>query len=94
MQFSFGIKKVFLWSFNFSKLTESASINVMLYFICVKMILQLVISTGGGVNGFTLDPSLGEFILTHPDIKASLLDLNVFPESPLLSVNSSLVAPF
>ncbi|MED6149179.1 Fructose-1,6-bisphosphatase, cytosolic [Stylosanthes scabra] len=29
----------------------------------------LVISTGNGVNGFTLDPSLGEFILTHPDIK-------------------------
>eukprot|EP00245_Coleochaete_scutata_P007244 TRINITY_DN22390_c0_g1_i1.p1 TRINITY_DN22390_c0_g1~~TRINITY_DN22390_c0_g1_i1.p1 ORF type:complete len:381 (-),score=64.93 TRINITY_DN22390_c0_g1_i1:688-1830(-) len=29
----------------------------------------LVISTGAGVNGFTLDPSLGEFILTHPDIK-------------------------
>ncbi|KAL9234168.1 hypothetical protein vseg_009067 [Gypsophila vaccaria] len=28
-----------------------------------------VLSTGGGVNGFTLDPSLGEFILTHPDIK-------------------------
>lgn len=30
---------------------------------------ELVISTGNGVNGFTLDPSLGEFILTHPDIK-------------------------
>lgn len=29
----------------------------------------LVLSTGRGVNGFTLDPSLGEFILTHPDIK-------------------------
>ncbi|PON83051.1 Fructose-1,6-bisphosphatase [Trema orientale] len=29
----------------------------------------LVLSTGGGVNGFTLDPSLGEFILTHPDVK-------------------------
>ncbi|XP_039022084.1 fructose-1,6-bisphosphatase, cytosolic-like [Hibiscus syriacus] len=29
----------------------------------------LVLSTGGGVNGFTLDPSLGQFILTHPDIK-------------------------
>ncbi|QCE08106.1 fructose-1 [Vigna unguiculata] len=28
-----------------------------------------VLSTGRGVNGFTLDPSLGEFILTHPDIK-------------------------
>ncbi|KAJ9567779.1 hypothetical protein OSB04_003745 [Centaurea solstitialis] len=29
----------------------------------------LVLSAGSGVNGFTLDPSLGEFILTHPDIK-------------------------
>ncbi|XP_075480366.1 fructose-1,6-bisphosphatase, cytosolic [Primulina tabacum] len=28
-----------------------------------------VLSTGTGVNGFTLDPSLGEFILTHPNIK-------------------------
>lgn len=31
--------------------------------------LQFVLSTGSGVNGFTLDPSLGEFILTHPNIK-------------------------
>ncbi|MQL93082.1 hypothetical protein Taro_025718 [Colocasia esculenta] len=30
---------------------------------------MLVLSTGSGVNGFTLDPSLGEFILTHADIK-------------------------
>ncbi|XP_061967553.1 fructose-1,6-bisphosphatase, cytosolic-like isoform X2 [Populus nigra] len=30
---------------------------------------MLVLSTGSGVNGFTLDPSLGEFILTHPEIK-------------------------
>ncbi|CAL5329679.1 unnamed protein product [Camellia sinensis] len=30
---------------------------------------MLVLSTGNGVNGFTLDPSIGEFILTHPDIK-------------------------
>lgn len=37
--------------------------------------LQLVISTGSGVNGFTLDPSLGEFILTHPDIKVLLYSL-------------------
>ena len=29
---------------------------------------QLVITTGNGVNGFTLDPSIGEFILTHPAI--------------------------
>ncbi|KZT26439.1 fructose-1,6-bisphosphatase [Neolentinus lepideus HHB14362 ss-1] len=30
---------------------------------------NLILSTGNGVNGYTLDPSLGEFILTHPDIK-------------------------
>lgn len=29
----------------------------------------LVYSTGGGVNGFTLDPSIGEFCLSHRDIK-------------------------
>ena len=29
----------------------------------------MVLSTGQGVNGFTLDEALGEFILTHPDIK-------------------------
>jgi fructose-1,6-bisphosphatase len=34
-------------------------------------LMQLVLSTGTGVNGFTLDPSLGEFILTHPDIKVT-----------------------
>lgn len=30
---------------------------------------NLVISTGQGVNGYTLDNGIGEFILTHPDIK-------------------------
>jgi len=30
---------------------------------------MLVYSTGKGVNGFTLDPSVGLFLLSHPDIK-------------------------
>lgn len=30
---------------------------------------MLVYTTGKGVNGFTLDPSIGEFCLSHPDIK-------------------------
>lgn len=30
---------------------------------------MLVYTTGNGVNGFTLDPSLGEFCLSHPDIR-------------------------
>jgi fructose-1,6-bisphosphatase I len=29
---------------------------------------MLVYSTGNGVNGFTLDPSIGEFCLSHPEI--------------------------
>lgn len=30
---------------------------------------MLVYTTGNGVNGFTLDPSIGEFCLSHPDIQ-------------------------
>ena len=30
---------------------------------------MLVYSTGHGVDGFTLDPDIGEFLLTHPNIK-------------------------
>ncbi|AFC23776.1 class 1 fructose-bisphosphatase [Saprospira grandis] len=42
---------------------------------------MLVYTTGQGVNGFTLDPSIGEFCLSHPDIK--------IPESKNYSVNQS-----
>ncbi|EPR42226.1 Fructose-1,6-bisphosphatase class 1 [Desulfovibrio sp. X2] len=30
---------------------------------------MMVMTTGSGVHGFTLDPSVGEFLLSHPDIK-------------------------
>ncbi|CCG81797.1 Fructose-1,6-bisphosphatase [Taphrina deformans PYCC 5710] len=30
---------------------------------------NLIITTGKGLNGFTLDSALGEFILTHPNMK-------------------------
>lgn len=30
---------------------------------------MFVLSTGNGVNGFTLDPSVGMFLLSHPNIK-------------------------
>ena len=43
---------------------------------------MLVYTTGQGVHGFTLDPSIGEFLLSHPDIR--------IPESGrYLSVNDS-----
>jgi fructose-1,6-bisphosphatase I len=35
---------------------------------------MLVYSTGRGVHGFTLDPGLGEFLLSHPDMR--------FPDRP------------
>lgn len=41
---------------------------------------MLVFTTGKGVNGFTLDPSVGIFCLSHPDMK--------FPENPnIYSIN-------
>lgn len=30
---------------------------------------MMVLTTGKGVNGFTLDPQIGEFVLTNPDMK-------------------------
>ncbi len=33
---------------------------------------MLVYTTGKGVNGFTLDPSIGEFCLSHPDMRVPL----------------------
>ena len=43
---------------------------------------MLVLTVGNGVAGFTLSPNLGEFILTHPDIKVPA-DTNEF------AINSS-----
>jgi fructose-1,6-bisphosphatase I/sedoheptulose-1,7-bisphosphatase len=34
-------------------------------------VTMLVLTVGSGVAGFTLDPSLGEFKLTHPDIRVA-----------------------
>ncbi len=43
---------------------------------------MIVLSVGRGVHGFTLEPTLGEFILTHPDIR--------IPASPNeFAINSS-----
>ena len=48
---------------------------------------MLVYTTRRGVNGFTLDPSIGEFCLSHPDMKC--------PETgPLYSINEGNYARF
>ncbi len=38
---------------------------------------MLIYTTGNGVNGFTLDPSIGEFCLSHPNIKVEK-DADIF----------------
>lgn len=38
---------------------------------------MLVYTTGRGVNGFTLDPSIGEFCLSHPNMKIPV-DGNIY----------------
>ena len=43
---------------------------------------MLVYTTGQGVHGFTLDPGLGEFLLSHPDIRTP-------EQGRYLSVNGS-----
>lgn len=43
---------------------------------------MLVITTGHGVNGFTLDRDIGEFMLTHPNMK-------IAPDTLEFAINSS-----
>ena len=44
--------------------TQQVCAGYCMYGQCTTMIL----TTGSGVNGFTLHPGIGEFILTHPKI--------------------------
>jgi fructose-1,6-bisphosphatase I len=48
---------------------------------------MLVYTTGKGVNGFTLDPSIGEFCLSHPDMK-------IPPLGTIYSINEGLLDHF
>jgi fructose-1,6-bisphosphatase I len=48
----------------FQKGTEQVAAGYIIY----GSSTMLVYTTGRGVNGFTLDPSIGEFCLSHPDM--------------------------
>ncbi|KAF7729035.1 Fructose-1,6-bisphosphatase [Apophysomyces ossiformis] len=41
---------------------------------------EMILSVGNGVNGFTLDPAIGEFIMTHPKITLA-------PRGKIYSIN-------
>ncbi|KAJ1337869.1 fructose-1,6-bisphosphatase I [Microdochium nivale] len=46
--------------------TELVAAGFTMYGASAQLVLTM---QGGGVNGFTLDNSFGEFILTHPDMR-------------------------
>jgi len=48
---------------------QAGSSQVAAGYIIYGSSTMLVYTTGNGVNGFTLDPSIGEFCLSHPEIK-------------------------
>jgi fructose-1,6-bisphosphatase I len=47
---------------------QEGSKQVAAVYVIYGSSTMLVYSTGNGVNGFTLDPSIGEFCLSHPGI--------------------------
>jgi len=48
---------------------QSGTNQVASVYVIYGSSTMLVYTTGSGVNGFTLDPSIGEFCLSHPDMK-------------------------
>jgi len=54
----------------FEDFTQKGTVQIAAGYIIYGSSTMLVYTTGRGVNGFTLDPSIGEFCLSHPDLKA------------------------
>ncbi|MEM7512933.1 MAG: class 1 fructose-bisphosphatase [Bacteroidota bacterium] len=50
-------------------LLQRGSEQVAAGYILYGSSTMLVYTTGRGVNGFTLDPSIGEFLLSHPNMR-------------------------
>ena len=48
---------------------QAGSEQVAAGYILYGSSAMMVFTTGDGVNGFTLDPSVGEFLLSHPNIR-------------------------
>ncbi len=54
---------------NLNDILQKGTEQVAAGYIVYGSSTMLVYTTGCGVNGFTLDPSIGEFCLSHPNIK-------------------------
>jgi fructose-1,6-bisphosphatase I len=65
-----------------SDLLQKGSEQVAAGYIIYGSSTMLVYTVGEGVQGFTLDPSVGEFFLSHPDIK-------IPPKAKYYSINEA-----
>jgi fructose-1,6-bisphosphatase I len=54
---------------NLDDFLQKGSEQVAAGYVVYGSSTMLVYTTGNGVNGFTLDPSIGEFCLSHPKMK-------------------------
>ncbi len=54
---------------NVNDFLQKGSEQVAAGYVIYGSSTMLVYTTGHGVNGFTLEPSIGEFCLSHPDMK-------------------------
>ena len=57
---------------HFSKVLRRGAEQVAAGYVMYGPSAVLVYTSGMGVNGFTLDPNLGEFILSHPDMRCPI----------------------
>ncbi len=67
--FSIYRRQSFFGPCNMEDFMQKGSRQVAAGYIIYGSSTMMVYTTGNGVNGFTLDPSIGEFCLSHPDIK-------------------------
>lgn len=51
------------------EILQKGAMQVAAGYIIYGSSTMMVYTAGDGVHGFTLDPSVGEFLLSHPDIK-------------------------
>ncbi len=54
---------------NLGELLQKGAEQVAAGYFLYGTSTMMVYTTGDGVHGFTLDPGVGEFLLSHPDIK-------------------------
>lgn len=52
-----------------SDVLQKGSEQIAAGYVMYGSSVMLVYTAGDGVHGFTLDPTIGEFVLSHPDIK-------------------------